>query len=194
MLFFSFNASHPFTDCPCKNKNFKSHPSPQKKKSTTFRQNQSVLSGFEWFNRTCFAMNLLCVFMYIYVLSIYLSIHPSMHPSIIYLSIFICAHIALIHIQHISPNEPRDDAQVGSTSASDSWRCIPRPPSLPTRLPRVPAATCRMNAMWGVKQPIQDTYLYCIHVHLIYNIIYTYVFVYIYLSIYILYICVCAYL
>ena len=138
-------------------------------------------------------MNLLCVFMYIYVLSIYLSIHPSMHPSIIYLSIFICAHIALIHIQHISPNEPRDDAQVGSTSASDSWRCIPRPPSLPTRLPRVPAATCRMNAMWGVKQPIQDTYLYCIHVHLIYNIIYTYVFVYIYLSIYILYIymCVC---
>ena len=163
MLFFSFNASHPFTDCPCKNKNFKSHPSPPKKNpphSARTRVFFPVSNGLtehvlQW---TC------CVYLCIYTfyLSIYLSIHPSMHPSIIYLSKFTCAHIVLIHIQHISPNEPRDDAQVGSTSASDSWRCIPRPPSLPTRLPRVPAATCRMNAMWGVKQPIQDTYLYCI--------------------------------
>ena len=51
-------------------------------------------------------------------------------------------HIAL---QPLPKGTPRDGAQVGSTSASDSWRSIRRPPSLPSpaSLPAVPAATCR---------------------------------------------------
>ena len=50
-------------------------------------------------------------------------------------------HIAL---QPLPRGTPRDGAQVGSTSASDSWRSIRRPLSLPSpQLPAVPAAACR---------------------------------------------------